>query len=122
MTPEGKVKAKVRKWLKERYPNAWVGMPVQMGFGRNNFLDFHVIIPKPVTVYRGVIGKGIESHRVGLPVAIETKAAAGTLTKRQEQTIRELEHAGVMVFVIRDAADIKRAQREIDARLRSPYE
>lgn len=97
----------IRERLDARYPHAWRGMPVQMGYGRNNFLDFHLVIPAPC--------KG----RPGLPVAIEAKAPAGALTKRQKETIRDLVKAGAMVFLVRDAADMERALRQIDAGLRS---
>lgn len=80
MTPEGKVKAKVKAWLKDR--NAYWFCPVQNGMG-SPALDFmHVTIP-------------------GYPViAIETKAPGKKPTVRQERTIREIREAGGTVFVI----------------------
>lgn len=80
MTPEGKVKAQVKKLLREL--NAYWHCPVQNGMG-SPALDFmHVQIP-------------------GYPViAIETKAPGEHPTPRQEKTIADIRRAGGTVFVI----------------------
>lgn len=83
MTPEGKVKEKVKKVLKEY--NAYYHMPVQNGMGKPS-LDF------------------ICCHK-GRFLAIETKTEKGQLTTRQQATIDEMQKAGAVVLVIRGESD-----------------
>lgn len=82
MTPEGKVKEKVKKLLKKY--NVYYFMPVQMGLGKRS-LDF-----------LGCIG--------GNFFAVETKASGKSLTKMQEAIVREMQKTGADVFVI-DSVD-----------------
>lgn len=77
-TPEGKVKARVKKLLNEH--NAYHHWPVQNGFG------------EPTLDCTGC-------HR-GKYFAIETKAPGERLTPRQEFTKEKMEAAGAKVFVI----------------------
>jgi hypothetical protein len=78
MTPEGKIKAKVKALL-QKYGAYW-HMPVQNGMGAPA-LDFHVC------------------HR-GKYFGIETKADGKALTPRQAMTKREIEQAGGIVLVV----------------------
>lgn len=78
MTPEGKVKDAVKKFLREQ--GAYYFMPVQNGMGAPG-LDFHCC-------YRG------------RAFFIETKAPGAKLTERQQLTRGSMELAGGMVFVI----------------------
>ena len=80
MTPEGKVKAKVKAALKRYKPHVWYDMPVPSGFGKPT-LDF--------------IGSAW-----GLAFAIETKKPGGVPTPRQAQTIEDIEASHAQVFVI----------------------
>lgn len=82
MTPEGKVKAKVKRILNRA--DAYYFMPVQTGYGTPT-LDFLCF------------------HR-GCGFAIETKAPGKKPTKRQEAIIHDIELTGAEVFVI-DGAD-----------------
>jgi hypothetical protein len=77
-TPEGKIKAKVKKLLIEY--GVYSFMPVQAGYGKPG-LDFHCIF-------------------MGRAFCIETKKPGGKPTARQELTIREIVQAGGEVFVI----------------------
>jgi hypothetical protein len=79
-TPEGKVKAKVKKVLETH--GAYCHMPVVNGMGKPT-LDF------------------IGCHR-GRFFGIETKAGSGRPTKRQELTMAEMRAAGAAVFLIND--------------------
>lgn len=79
-TPEGRVKDKVRKVLKDA--NAWWFMPVQTGFGASE-LDFICAHPK-----------------TGKAFFIETKAPGGKLSPRQEVLFGIHIAAGHAVFVI----------------------
>lgn len=72
MTPEGRVKDKIKKYLKAI--NAYYFMPVQMGFGAPG-LDFYCCIKKRF-------------------VAIETKAEGKVPTPRQMHTMEEIKKAG----------------------------
>lgn len=78
MTPEGKVKEKVKKMLKQH--KAYYFMPVQQGFGAPG-LDFHGAFK-------------------GRAFAVECKAPGKKLTARQKITIMTMEEAGMKVFVI----------------------
>lgn len=80
MTPEGKVKARVKKLLKKY--SAYGHMPVQSGFGKPS-LDF------------------ICCHK-GYFIAIETKAGNKQPTTRQEITMNEIRAAGGFVFLINE--------------------
>jgi hypothetical protein len=79
MTPEGKVKRKVSKLLLAT-DQCYYFMPVQSGYGTST-LDY------------------LGSH-CGHAFAIETKAPGKKPTKRQEIIIREMEKAGIVVFII----------------------
>lgn len=82
MTPEGKVKAAVKKLLarKEQWGYIWTDWPVPSGFGKST-LDC-------MGCYHS------------LCFAVETKAPGKKPTPRQLATIDEMQRAGVAVFVI----------------------
>ncbi len=81
MTPEGKVKAAVKKWLKSR--GAYFFMPVQGGYGAAT-LDFLVCLD-------------------GKFIGIETKAPGKKATPRQEIVMEEIRAAGGRAFLISSA-------------------
>ena len=83
-TPEGKVKARIKKVLEAQTKIYWF-MPVQTGFGAKtlDYLGWH--------------------H--GLPFAIEAKAEGQVPTLYQEATIARMEAAGARVFVIDGSTD-----------------
>lgn len=78
-TPEGKVKRKVSTILKAAQ-EVYYFMPVQTGYG------------SPTLDYLGC--------SKGRAFAIETKAPGKKLTVRQEAIRKEMERAGMKVFVI----------------------
>lgn len=80
MTPEGKVKAKVKTVLKRA--GAYYHMVVQNGLGAPS-LDF------------------VGCH-VGKFFAIETKAGKKDMTERQKQTSAEMTGAGATVFLVNE--------------------
>lgn len=90
MTPEGRVKAAVKKWLTEH--GAWFYMPVSNGMGRHGIPDF-------ICCYQGRF------------LGIETKAPG----KRREATpnqIRELtgiKATGGVALLIDDVEQLERA-------------
>lgn len=80
MTPEGKVKKRVKRMLAVFQPKLWAHWPVQAGYGA------------PTLDCTGAIS--------GHAFAIETKAPGEHPTKRQQLTIEEMRAAGIQVFVI----------------------
>lgn len=83
MTPEGRVKAKVKKVLGSYPEDCFAFMPVQTGYGRQG-LDWFLCF-------------------CGRFVAIETKAdASKKLTPNQIQTKAAIERAGGIVMVVYD--------------------
>lgn len=80
MTPEGRVKAKVKRTLTEH--GAYWFCPVQNGMGAPGLDFMQVQVP-------------------GCPAfCIETKAPGKKLTVRQERTVASIRAAGGTVFVI----------------------
>lgn len=86
MTPEGKVKAKISKTLKEFAPDVSYDMPVPCGYGKQG-VD-----------YNGVVKSAL--HKQGLAFFIEAKAPGKKPTPRQRNTLAEKEGAGAKCFVI----------------------
>jgi hypothetical protein len=83
MTPEGKIKERVKRLL-DRYPH-YRFMPVQMGMGART-LDFLICVN-------------------GRFCAIETKKPGAEPTEQQSKIIRQIREAGGETFVI-DGSDI----------------
>jgi len=86
MTPEGKVKAEIKKVLAEY--GCWYFMPAMNGYGRSGIPDF-------VGCYNGVF------------FAIEAKSASGKLTPNQEREIAAILAAGGRVVVARSAEAVR---------------
>ncbi len=80
MTPEGKIKEKVKRLLKEF--GIYYHMPVMNGMGAPT-LDF-------------------DATAWGFSLVIETKAPKEYPTERQLVTMQEQSEAGAFVFVVRD--------------------
>ena len=86
-TPEGKIKARVKKLL-DQYPGHYKHMPVVSGYGKPS-LDF-------IICFRGAF------------IAIETKASEKEEpTNRQRVTMNEIHNAGGLVFVIYDETTLE---------------
>ena len=81
MTPERRVKAKVRKVLDKL--GAYYVMPVTGGFGNSGAPDFLVCL-----------------H--GRFVGVECKAGKNTTTPLQEKNLRQLSQAGGIALVVND--------------------
>src|SRR5271163_904117 len=79
-TPEGKVKAALKRELKQRLPKSYRFWPVQMGLGATT-LDCLLCVN-------------------GQFIAIETKRPGAKLTARQELVRDEIVSAGGIVFVV----------------------
>lgn len=100
MTPEGKVKKKVKDLL-AKFPHVYVRWPVPSGFGKDE-LDAYGCID-------------------GLYFAIETKREGEKLTDRQTKTANEVLAAGGAVFVIvgGDQYGFTQLQRFLEANSRA---
>lgn len=92
MTPEGKVKARVKALLK-RF-GAYYHMVVQNGMGAPS-LDF--VGCHEITITPDMVGK-----KLGLFFAVETKAGNKDMTDRQKQTASEMRKSGAEVFLVND--------------------
>lgn len=80
-TPEAKVKAQIKKILKEH--GVWYAMPMGTGYGNSGVPDFLCCIK-------------------GKFLAIEAKAGKGIPTALQEKNIRDIENAGGDAWVVRE--------------------
>lgn len=95
LTPEGRVKAAVRKWLDAR--GVWYYMPVQNGMGKTGIPDF-------VCCWDGRF------------LAIETKAPGkrANVSANQERQIQEIHKAGGAAVVIDDVSQLEQLHLTID--------
>lgn len=92
MTPEGRVKKDIRKWLKDR--GVWFYMPVQSGMGVVGIPDF-------VCCWAGRF------------LAIEAKAPGkrGNTTPNQDHRIAEIRSAGGIAVVVDDVSQLTEIER-----------
>jgi len=96
MTPEGKVKVRVKAIIKSYKPHVYSHWPVLNGMG------------EPTLDCNGSVG--------GEAFSVETKKEGAGLTMRQMRTKADMENGGVTVFVIVGRDDL--ALAEFDAWLR----
>ena len=80
-TPEAKVKAKIKKILKDH--GVYYAMPMGTGYGNSGVPDFLCCVN-------------------GRFLAIEAKAGKGTTTALQEKNLREIREAGGTAMVINE--------------------
>ena len=92
-TPEGKVKAEVKKYLKEI--GAYYFMPVQTGYGRRG-VDFYIC-------YKGQF------------LALETKAGKAEPSPSQRKVLEDVEHCGGLSLCINNVEGLERCIEWIDA-------
>lgn len=91
MTPEGKVKAKIKAWYKANLPNHWRVSPRGGPFGKQGCSD-------DVICYLGFF------------IAVEVKAEDGSLTPMQEKNLRDVQAAGGVAAVVK-GFDVERLER-----------
>lgn len=86
MTPEGKIKQKVKELLK-KYP-VWYTMTIPSAFGNSTGVpDFTCVVPTQIT-------------GIGAAFFIETKAPGKKPTPLQAKTMNDLERHGAKCFVV----------------------
>lgn len=95
MTPEGRVKDQVTKWLKARL--FWHFKPVSNGMGAHGIPDF--VCCAPVVITPDMVGQTL-----GLFVGIETKAPGktGSVSALQKHQIEAIRAAGGVAVVADD--------------------
>ena len=82
MTPEGKVKKFVEKYMDQHFPEAWKYNPPGGAFGRAG-------TPDKFYLYKGVF------------IAIEVKADNGSVTKLQMKTLQKLKEQGCIAAIVK---------------------
>jgi len=95
MTPEGKVKAKIRTFLKSRGERCWYCQPIGSAYSGGG-------IPDIVGVYR----------RVGFAIEVKAPGREKTVTPLQELALANVQAAGGVAFV---ASDVEKVQGVFDA-------
>ena len=93
MTPEGKVKRKIRVWLHKTFPGVFEFVPVSNGMGKHGIPDYVCCVPMEIKQH--MVGKFI-----GVFVGIEAKTEIGVLSKHQERRLEEIANAGGIVEVV----------------------
>lgn len=101
-TPEGKVKAAVKRWLADK--GWWYCMPATGGYGSSGVPD--ILGCRPVVVTPEMVGS-----TMGAFFAIETKAKGKrtNTTSLQDRQIMGIHQAGGAAVVIDDVAQLEGA-------------
>lgn len=81
MTPEGKVKKFIERFMDTHFPEAWKYNPPGGAFGRAG-------IPDKLFLYKGVM------------IAIEAKADTGKPTKLQVKMLQKLKEQGCIAAIV----------------------
>lgn len=84
MTPEGKVKARVKLLLKKFKPHVWYFMPVSMGAGQRGIPDFIICANSTF-------------------VAVECKSDDGKLTPLQQMQLSNIYSAGGYTMTVAES-------------------
>lgn len=92
MTPEGKVKAKIKEYLDSLGEDCWHFNPMMMGYGRKG-------IPDIVGCYKGHM----------FAVEIKAPGKKHTITPWQERECRKILKACGIIIVTDNAEDVKNA-------------
>lgn len=98
MTPEGRIKNKIKKLLAEYGTNIYVFMPVPGGYG------------KRTVDYLGCI------H--GVFFAIEAKKPGGRATALQDAALEDIRAAGGIGLVVNDDASLAELKRWLDSAMK----
>ncbi len=75
-TPEGKVKDKIKRYMKKILEGIWSYMPVQTGYGQHGIPDHIYCVP--VVITQEMVG-----DTIGLFVGIEAKTTRGRMSDHQ---------------------------------------
>jgi len=94
MTPEGRVKSNIKKWMSKAFPKAFSFMPRQSGFGQNGIPDHLYCVPIEIT--EAMVGRTL-----GIFAGIEAKTSTGKQTDLQricENDIKDADGIYLLVF------------------------
>ena len=107
MTPEGKVKEKIKKWLGTL--GAWTFMPVSNGMGQHGIPDHVACIP--VTITPSMVGMTI-----GMFAGIEAKAPdkRNTVSGHQYVQIHRIRRANGLGIVVAGPEDLSLADSYLE--------
>lgn len=100
MTPEGKVKKNIKKYLERTFPKAWSYMPVQTGYGANGIPDH--IYCLPIVITEDMVG-----DTVGVFLAIEAKTMQGKMSDYQKIQRDRIVGAEGLYFTIYGSEDVE---------------
>jgi len=100
MTPEGKVKDKIKTYLAKCFPKAWSYMPVQTGYGAHGIPDH--IYCLPIVVTEDMVGE-----TVGVFLAIEAKTRQGKMSAYQSVQRDNIVKAEGIYLTIYGSEDIE---------------
>lgn len=81
VTPEGKVKMFVRKYMREHFPNHFYYSPMGGAFGKAG-------MPDHLYLWNGIL------------IGIEIKADKGRLSELQSQTLKQMAEQGALCAVV----------------------
>lgn len=112
-TPEGKVKDKIKKWMREKFPRAWGYDPVQTGYGSHGIPDH--IFCVPVRVTQDMVGK-----EFGMFVSIEAKTPNGRLSEYQVIVGEEITRATGVYRVVYGTDQVELILSTIEQQLGTP--
>lgn len=88
VTPEGKVKMYIRKFMRLHFPGHWYYSPMGGPFGKAG-------IPDHLYLWKGIL------------IAIEAKADGGRLSALQEQTMKDMSSQGALCAVVYGKDEVK---------------
>ena len=100
-TPEGRVKKNIKKWMSNRFPDAFGYMPVPTGFGEKGIPDHIYCVPVKIT--QAMVG-----DTVGLFVGIEAKTVKGKVSPSQAIKALEIRDASGLIYTVYGSDQIER--------------
>ena len=114
MTPEGKVKEEVKKYLKEE--GIFWYMPVPNGMGVTGIPDILCCVPMKIT--EDMVGK-----TVGVFAGVETKAPGKikNTTPNQKRLLKDIADAGGIAVVTQDVALVEAVIKHLKANGMATY-
>jgi hypothetical protein len=100
MTPEGRVKERIKKWFKTWFAKAFIYMPVMTRFGKRGAPDFIVCLP--IVVTQDMVGE-----EIGLFVGIEAKTEKGRMSDSQREKKKDILKAEGVYFTVYGLKDVE---------------
>jgi len=111
MTPEGKVKNKIKKSMAAVFDTLWGYMPVQTGYGEHGIPDHIYCVSTEIT-------PEMVGERIGVFVAIEAKTMQGKMTDYQKEKREEILAADGIYLTIYGSQDISDKMKLLEAGLK----